>query len=131
LNFTSEPSGVRRHLYLCGFECDVTALEVHTEWVLHAPVSDHQSQPSRHPTMKAVANWGEITSNKNHEAPSVPRVSVLNQKLTRFVFGAFSLIQSTIHPESQDFVFRRHAASSKSIFFAWSASVPIFAHRPF
>src|SRR5258708_33308193 len=37
-----------------------------------------------------------ITSNKNHKAPSVPRVSVLNQKLTRSANGAFSLIQSTL-----------------------------------
>src|SRR6266478_2004046 len=36
-----------------------------------------------------------ITSNKNHKAPSVPRVSVLNQKLTRSANGAFALIQST------------------------------------
>src|SRR5713101_497317 len=37
-----------------------------------------------------------VTSNKNHKAPSVPRVSVLSQKLTRSVNGAFALIQSTL-----------------------------------
>src|SRR5262249_39272215 len=38
----------------------------------------------------------KITSNKNHKAPSVPRVSVLNQRLLGPRLGAFSLIQSTL-----------------------------------
>ena len=32
LNSTNEPLGVRRHLCLCGFGCDETALDVHTPW---------------------------------------------------------------------------------------------------
>lgn len=33
LTFPYEPSDVRRHLYLCGFELGEDALEVHTLWV--------------------------------------------------------------------------------------------------
>lgn len=33
LNSTQESSDVRRHQYLCGFECNVYAPEVHSQWV--------------------------------------------------------------------------------------------------
>ncbi len=47
LNSTNEPSGVRRHLCLCGFECGEGALEVHTQWVTNqtSPFSSRSMLP--------------------------------------------------------------------------------------
>ena len=47
LSSADEPLGVRRHQYLCGFECNEDALEVHTRWVRNkiSPFSSRSMLP--------------------------------------------------------------------------------------
>jgi len=72
---------------------------------VQALTSDLPPLLSPGPSTKLVANGVKITCNKNHKAPSVSRVSVLNQKLTRSANGAFALIQSVLVLRGRGFFF--------------------------